>query len=255
MSEVNQFGILAKYYDVLNYNADYNKVADYVEDVFAAYNKKPTLVLDLACGTGTLTVELAKRGYEMTGLDLSAEMLSMAVSKSAAKNILWINQDMCNFELYGTVDAVVCCFDSLNYILDDEDIKKCFGLVYNYLNPGGLFIFDVNSKYKFESIYAKNNFVLEKKEVFCSWQNYYDKKNKTCDFIITLFVRQPDGKYKRYNEMQREKYHDSKFLNDVLCETGFRDINIFYDFSVASNNISEPDKKNHGRVCYAAVKK
>lgn len=256
----NQFGILAGYYDILNYNADYKKVADYIEEVFGIYQKKANLVLDLACGTGNLTLELGNRGYDMTGLDLSAEMLSAANAKmlkakkkkESANNILWINQDMCNFELYGTVDAAVCCFDSLNYILDGEGVKKCFGLVNNYLNPGGLFIFDVNSEYKFESVYADNNFILEKKNVFCSWQNHYDKKNKTCDFYITLFVRQTDGSYKRYGEAQREKYYGETFLKDVLAETGFGDLKIFYDFCVKSNKSVEPGKRE--RICFAAVK-
>jgi predicted TPR repeat methyltransferase len=253
----NQFAILAKYYDILNYNADYKKVADYIEDVFEIYQKKPRLVVDLACGTGNLTVELDKRGYDMTGLDLSAEMLSVAVSKTADSkaansDILWLNQDMCGFELYGTVDAVVCCFDSLNYVLAKENIEKCFALVYNYLNPGGLFIFDVNSKYKFEYLYAKNNFVLAQEQVFCSWQNYYNKKNKTCDFYMTLFVLQPDGKYKRYEETQREKYHSVKFLKEILIDTGFDDLNIFYDFSV--NAKPRGKNKKCGRVCFAALK-
>ena len=253
-NQSNQFGILAQYYDILNYNADYIKVADYIEDVFKIYQKKPRLILDLACGTGELTLELDKRGYDMTGIDLSADMLSVAYSKSAGNNnILWLNQDMCGFELYGTVDAVVCCFDSLNYIHDEENIKKCFALVYNYLNPGGLFIFDVNSKYKFGHIYAGNNFVLENDRVFCSWQNYYDKKNKTCDFYITLFALQPGGKYKRYEEIQREKYHRAGFLKKYLKNIGFADMNIFCDFSV---NLKYNEKnKNRERICFAAVKK
>ena len=236
----NQFGILAGYYDILNYNADYKKTADYIESVFSVYNKKPRLVLDLACGTGNLTVELDKRGYDMTGLDLSADMLSVASAKSAGnKNILWLNQDMRSFELYGTVDAVICCFDSLNYISESAGVKKCFGLVYNYLNPGGLFIFDVNSKYKFENIYGNNNFVLENKKIFCSWQNYYNKKRKTCDFYITLFAGQPGGYYKRYEETQRQKYHGEKFLKNALLESGFADLKI---------------KNDGGRIWFAAVK-
>jgi len=202
----------------------------------------------------------------MTGLDLSAEMLSAAVSKKRRRgkntghsnNILWINQDMRGFELYGTVDAVVCCFDSLNYIPESDGVKKCFGTVYNYLNPGGLFIFDVNSKYKFESVYAGNNFVLEnadgKKRVFCSWQNHYDRKNKTCDFYITLFAERPDGSYRRYDETQREKYYDEEFLKETLSETGFGDIKIFYDFSTKPGKSDAVKKNERERVCFAAVK-
>jgi len=259
-NQFNQFGALAGYYDVLNYNADYIKTADYIERVFEIYNKKPEMILDLACGTGSLTVELDKRGYDMTGLDSSVEMLAIAKNKTNktnktknGSNILWLSQDMRSFELYGTVDAVICCFDSLNYILDGKDIKKCFGLVNNYLNPGGLFIFDVNSKYKFESVYADNNFILEKKNVFCSWQNHYDRKNKTCGFFITLFVKQPDGSYKRYDETQREKYYGEKFLKDALTGTGFGDIKIFCDFCVDIDNGDGSEEKRE-RTCFASVK-
>ncbi|MCL1858072.1 MAG: class I SAM-dependent methyltransferase [Oscillospiraceae bacterium] len=247
----NQFGIFAKYYDILNYNANYKKVADYIENVFEIYKKKPGLVLDLACGTGNLAIELDNRGYDMTGLDLSNEMLSVAAAKNK-NNILWINQDMSSFELYGTVDAIICCFDSLNYIQDEENIKKCFMSVYNYLNPGGLFIFDINSKYKFEVIYARNNFVLEKKNIFCSWQNNYNKKNKTCDFYLTFFVRQPDGGYKRYIENQREKYYGEEFLTETLLAAGFGDIKIFYDFDCTGQNITKEGREE--RVCFAAMK-
>ena len=258
MNQDNQFGMLAKYYDVLNYNANYKKVADYIEEVFEIYKKKPQLVLDLACGTGSLTVELDKRGYDMTGLDLSPEMLSIAAAKASKKkknkdyknNILWINQDMRFFELYGTVDAVVCCFDSVNYLRDEKDVKKCFAAVHNYLNPGGLFIFDVNSRYKFEFIYGKNNFVLEKKNVFCSWQNNYNKRDKTCEFYMTLFAKKPDGNYTRYDETQKERYYGEGFLKESLLEIGFGDINIFWDFDCGEKN----NIKKCGRVCFAAVK-
>ena len=273
----NQFNILAKYYDVLNYNADYKKVAGYIEDVFEIYQKKPNLILDLACGTGDLTIELDKRKYDMTGLDISVEMLSAAMSKAVSKNqntILWINQDMRSFELYGTVDAVICCFDSLNYILEEENIEKCFKSVYNYLNPGGLFVFDVNSKYKFEHTYADNDIILENGGVFCSWRNSckkykYNNKNKeeiACDFYLTLFVMDGETEeiYKRYDETLKQKYYDAAYLEDILAKIKFENINIYYDFSADKNNKDkveekEKDIKKKGqkkeRICFAALKK
>ena len=274
----NQFTVLAQYYDILNYLADYKKVADYIEDIFRIYKKTPRLVLDLACGTGSLTIELNSRGYDMIGLDSSAEMLSAANMKSSGaggrrksdvnpdisdisdiseisdisdiSDILWINQDMCDFELYGTVDAVVCCFDSVNYILDDEKIKRCFSLVCNYLNPGGLFIFDVNSEYKFENIYGANDIVLENKGVLCSWRNFYNAKSKICTFNLTLFVEQPDGRYARFDEIQREKYYSVDFFKDILTKNNFDDINIYYDFIANNNSIRNP-----ARICFAAMVK
>ena len=176
---------------------------------------------------------------------------------------VFVNQDMCGFELYGTVDAAVCCFDSLNYILDEEKIDKCFGLVRNYLNPGGLFIFDVNSEYKFESIYSNNDIILENKGVFCSWQNSYNRKSRICDFYITLFAEQSDGSYKRYGETQREKYYSIDFFRNILEKNKFEDINIYCDFSVNKiyrdngNNKDKESKKNKEnkteRICFSAV--
>ena len=244
----DQFSMLARYYDKLNYNADYKKVADYIEDIFALYDKKPELVLDLACGTGSLTLELARRGYDMTGLDISADMLSAASSKkNKGGSILWINQDMRDFELYGTVDAIICCFDSLNYILDEQEIGKCFWLVYNYLNPGGLFIFDVNSEYKFGHVYGARDIILEREGILCAWRNNYNKRSRICEFYISLFARQPDGGYKRYDELQRERYYNPDKLAKLLA--GFADIKIFYDFDINKDNDLLAE-----RVCFAASK-
>jgi ubiquinone/menaquinone biosynthesis C-methylase UbiE len=252
MNPPDSFGVFAKYYDALNFGADYKRVAGCMEEVFALYHTKPELVLDMACGTGELTLELSKRGYNMTGLDLSPDMLSAAAAKKGARNILWLNQDMASFELYGTMDAAVCCYDSVNYLTRPEDVLKCFFLVHNYLNPGGLFVFDVNSKYKFESLYAGNSYIIEnaKKGIFCAWQNRYSKKTKTCDFFITLFVRQPDGSYARRGETQREKYHSVEFLEEALVAAGFSDINIFCDF-----DLSLKYAENRERLCFAARKK
>ena len=263
-----QFSVLARYYDTLNYNADYGQVADYIESVFTLYNKTPELVLDLACGTGMLTMELARRGYDMIGLDLSSEMLNEAISKELggpphrnSKKILWINQDMCNFELYGTVDAIVCCFDSLNYILDEADIEKCFKLAYHYLNPSGLFLFDVTSEYKFEQIYGTNDIILENEKdgVLCAWRNNYDSQSKICEFFISLFVKQPSkekdskrsAEYKRFDEVQREKYHSEDWLAELLELIGFSEIKTFCDFKISEHR---QGKKGFGRTCFAALK-
>ena len=272
-----QFSVLARYYDTLNYNADYEQVADYIESVFRLYNKTPELVLDLACGTGELTIQLARRGYDMIGLDLSSEMLNEASSKAyneneneldgfdceSAKKILWINQDMCGFELYGTVDAIVCCFDSLNYILDEADIEKCFKSAYHYLNPGGLFLFDVTSEYKFEKIYGNNDIILEKDGVLCAWRNDYDKQSQICEFYISLFVKQKSAEYKRFDEIQRERCYSEDWLMNLLNITGFSDIKMFCDFDITKQiyehkhkqeHKQEQDKKTLERACFAALK-
>ena len=255
MNRPDGSGVFAKYYDALNAGADYGKLADYIEGVFSLYQKRPELVLDLACGTGSLTLELKKRGYDMAGLDLSAEMLAAAAAKKGGQGILWTNQDMASFELYGTVDAVVCCYDSLNYLTAPGEVEKCFALVHNYLNPGGLFVFDVNSKQKFESIYAPSVFVIEdaKKKLFCVWRSHWQKKARSCDFCLTLFEKRTDGAYTRHEATQREKHHGAGFLKNALIDAGFFDIRIFYDFELSDRHTGGPVAER-GRLCFAAQK-
>ena len=163
MSGCEGYGALARFYDQLNAEIDYSAWADFVEACFSRYlAEKPSLVLDLACGTGSMTAELARRGYDMIGIDGSAEMLTEAFSRTVnTPGILFLQQDLRSFELYGTVGAVTCCLDSLNYLLGEGELEQCFSLVHNYLDPNGLFLFDMNTPYKFEQVYASNHYVLE----------------------------------------------------------------------------------------------
>ena len=143
----------ANIYDRLQ-NIDYASFVDYYQKIFESFSLKPELVLDLACGTGNVTIPLAERGYDMIGVDMSGEMLNIAADKARAKNldILFLNQDMTEFELYGTVDAIVCSLDGVNYLTEDWQLEQLFALVKNYLNPDGIFIFDINSKYKLSKV-------------------------------------------------------------------------------------------------------
>ena len=154
MSGCEGYHAIAGVYDRLNQELNYEAWADFFEQCFDRFlEEKPTLVLDLACGTGRMTRTLARRGYDMIGVDGSEDMLSEAYAASEGEPILYLRQDMRSFELYGTVGAVVSCLDSINYLLTEDDLCKTFRLVHNYLDPDGLFIFDVNSPYKFENIY------------------------------------------------------------------------------------------------------
>ena len=155
------YSAIARVYDKLNKDIDYKKWADFFEECFSRFLKeRPEIILDLACGTGRMTRELATRGYDMIGVDGSADMLGEAYA-SGGEGILYLMQDMRELELYGTVGATVCCLDSLNYLLKNEELSKTFALVHNYSDPDGLFIFDVNTPYKFENIYGDNSYVYE----------------------------------------------------------------------------------------------
>ena len=235
MSGCEGYNAIARVYDKLNADINYDRWADFFEKCFDKYlAKRPELVLDLACGTGRMTRQLAARGYDMIGVDGSADMLSCAM-EAGREGILYLLQDMREFELYGTVGAAVCCLDSINYLLDDGDIETVFSLVHNYLDPDGLFIFDVNSPYKFENIYGNNAYILEDESeeggaIFCGWQNDYDKDSKLCDFYLTLFEENEDGSYFREDEHQTERCYTREELVSALKGAGFEFLGVFSDF-------------------------
>ena len=162
MSGCEGYEAIPKVYERLNSEIDYEGWADFFEACFDRYLlERPKLVLDLACGTGSMTRTLARRGYDMIGVDGSENMLAQAYAASAGEGILYLLQDMRSFELYGTVGAVTCCLDSVNYLLTPEDVKKTFSGVHNYLDPDGVFLFDVNTPFKFRKTYGNESYILE----------------------------------------------------------------------------------------------
>lgn len=230
------YGLLAPFYDVFNGDINYSEWADFIESVIQREYKaaRPELLLDLGCGTGSMTLELAKRGYDMTGVDYSPEMLDVARERASELGfdgkILWLCQDMRKFELYGTVDVAVSCLDSVNHLTGRGDLNKFLSLVHNYLIPDGLFIFDVNGKRKFESIYGEQTYCMEEGNAVCVWQNFYNPGSKICDFYITLFEECADGRYIRHDEMQRERMYTLRSLKRALSENSLEFIGAYSDF-------------------------
>ncbi len=230
------YGAIAGIYDRINAEVNYSKWADHIEECFARFlPEKPTLLLDLACGTGSMTLELASRGYDMIGVDGSEDMLSLAYSRAYEKGvegILYLRQDMRAFELYGTVGAVTCCLDSINYLTSYCDIDACFACVHNYLDPDGLFIFDVNTPYKFENVYGNNSYILECEDEdgysdFCAWQNIYDHDSQLCNFYLTVFSETEDKTYRREDEEQTERCYTQKELEYALAKNSFELLGIY----------------------------
>lgn len=216
---MNSYGDFASVYDKLTFDVDYSARCDYIEEIFVRHkSERPVLIADLACGTGSTCVELDKRGYDMIGIDASAEMLNVASEKSEGKDILYLNQDICDFELYGTVDAALCLLDSINHLTEDDDLDRLFALVKNYLNPHGLFIFDVNTEYKFEKILADNVYTYETDDIFYVWENNYE--DGICDIYINFFVK--DGnKYRRIEQSHAERYYSNEELRRLADKYGF----------------------------------
>lgn len=234
---------IASVYDNINSEIDYSAWADFIEESFKKYlPAKPELVLDLACGTGSMTLELHTRGYDMIGADMSEDMLSQAYEKAYDKEIsgvLFLKQDMRCFELYGTVGAVVCCLDSVNYLTADGDLDKCFACVHNYLDPDGLFIFDVNTPYKFQHIYGNQHYIFEDNDsygniAYCGWQNDYDPQTKLCNFYLSVFTEEENGSYSRSDEVQTERCYTKEELTSSLEKCGFELIGFFADYQFSN---------------------
>ncbi len=232
----DSYSALAGGYDLLNSETDYGAWADFIAEIFKRYSKGVESVLDLGCGTGAMTFALHERGFDMTGVDLSIDMLSVARDTCYDReidDILWLLQDMRSFELYGTVNAVVCCLDGINHLTGKGDIEKCFGTVHNYLDPEGLFVFDVNTPYKFESFYGDNDYILEDEGVTVCWQNDYDKEKGICSFYLSVFEKQESGLWRRSDETVRERCYTKEALTEALTYAGFEVLGFFggYDFA------------------------
>ena len=240
-----QYSSLARVYDDLNLSFDYGALADFIADEIREKQKADTqLVLDLACGTGKLTLLLRERGYDMTGIDLSEDMLSIAREecyKKGISDVLWLCQDMTDFELYGTVDACVCSLDSINYLTSINDVKKCFSKVYNYLIPDGVFIFDINTPHRFKNVYGNNAFILENDGELCAWQNEYNEKSGMCYFYLSVFTESGDGTYVRSDEVQREKCYTKRQIDKALRDCGFEILGVYGD--VNRTPIKDTDEK------------
>lgn len=242
------YNAVARVYDKLNADIDYAGWADFIEQCFDRYlPTRPNLVLDLACGTGSMTLELARRGYDMIGVDGSADMLSEAFARTEGAGILFLEQDMREFELYGTVGAVTCCLDSLNYLLSPTDLESCFKTVHNYLDPDGLFLFDMNTPHKFREIYGNNAYVLEdelvwdegtnteeRAAIFCGWQNEFHPDSAICDFHLSIFEEMPNGSYRRADEHQQERCYQIEEIQSALKKAGLELVGVWTDFNFSA---------------------
>lgn len=228
----SQYSELAAYYDRLNGGTDYDAWASFLIGLFEEHKiGKRSPVLDAGCGTGQITVRLAKAGYDMIGVDISPEMLSIARAFADRQRVspLLVCQDISRIELYGTVGAAVSTLDSLNYLTSLSDLKSFFASMALYIEKCGLLVFDLNTRYKFENFYGTNTYIIEEDGVFCSWENYYSPSSRIADFRLTVFERLPDGKYSRHDEYQRERYYPDRTVRKILSENGFELLDVFSD--------------------------
>lgn len=179
-------------------------------------------VLDLGCGTGTLTELLARRGYDMIGVDLSEEMLRIAVDKreKSGLDILYLCQDMRELDLYGTVGAAVSVCDSVNYLLEEDDVVQTFRLVNNYLYPEGLFIFDFNTIYKYAEIIGDTTIAENREECSFIWENTYYEEERINEYDLTIFVREEGDRYRRFQETHLQRGYSLKEMRGMVEAAG-----------------------------------
>ena len=224
------YDVFSGFYDRLMSDCDYSARADYLLGLFCEYDKKPDILLDLCCGTGSLSIEMAKRDCDVIAVDASPDMLNIASAKALKeqKNLLCLCQKADELDLYGTVQGVVCTLDSINHIIDADELQEAFNKVSLFLEQGCLFIFDVNSEYKHCCVLSDNNFVLENDEVFCVWQNSFDPPYT--DITLDFFCKKG-----QYYERSREEFSERFYTDDELIllgtNAGFKTEAIFADMS------------------------
>ena len=223
----------AKVYDLFMDNIPYEEWTDYVKELLAEEGIKEGILLDLGCGTGSVTELLAESGFDMIGIDNSEEMLEIAMEKreESGHDILYLLQDMREFELYGTVKGVVSICDSMNYILDDEDLLDVFKLVHNYLDNEGIFIFDMNTMYKYEQILADNTFAEDREESSFIWENYYDEEEEINQYDLSLFVQEKDGRYRKYEETHLQRAYEQQCVEELIKESGLELLHVYDAFT------------------------
>ena len=220
---MSAYEALAASYDALTYDIPYEKILQFWETLLKRYRLRPKTVLDLACGTGSLSVLLAEHGYRVIGVDLSEEMLAVADEKCshlAENRPFFVCQPM-------QVDSVICALDSLNYVTRPADVQKTFRRGHDALTPGGLFLFDINTPYKLEGL-AGQTFLDETEDTYCVWRTEFDPKKRLCYYGMDLFQR--DGEvWERSFEEHIEYAYTAEELTGWLREAGFTKIDVFGD--------------------------
>ena len=243
----------ASVYDMFMDNIPYDQWADYVDGLLKKYGIHGGLLLELGCGTGSMTRRLSNKGYDVIGIDSSEEMLAIARDKTEDSSILYLCQDMREFELYGTVAAVVSVCDSMNYILSEEDLIKTFRLVNNYLDPRGLFIFDLDTEYAYKDIIGDKTIAENREEGSFIWENTYYEEEKINQIDLTLFIPTEDSSSNKLFIKEEETHYRRAYSIDTIKrlieEAGMEWVTAFHTLS------EEAPRKDSERIYVIAREK
>jgi len=250
MSFTPKYTSFAFAYDEMMQNVDYVRWADYIDRIFALYNYRPKRLLNIACGTGAIDIILSNKGYDMSGIDLAFEMLMWAKKKADARGInlnLW-QQDMRQLTVAKPFDAALCLYDSINYIVTEEDLKLVFDKVYDALVPDGMFIFDVTTEYNIVKHFHRQTFAENYDNFSYIWKNVYLHKDKLCKTVLTFFLKDGDH-YHKYDELHIQKIYSVDQVKDLLNDAGFKMLSAFETFSF------DKWRRTSERINFTAVKK
>lgn len=243
------YGVFAQFYDGLTLNVDYKAKADYLCELFRRFSHDTGDTLDLACGTGTLTLEMKRRGIDIYGADMSEDMLSLAQQKAYEEglDVMFLRQKMQSLDLYGTINTCICTLDSISHLKGEDQVRQTFGRVACFMEKGGLFVFDVNTVYKHREILGSNTFVYDTDDVFCVWQNTYREHDHRVQIELDFFV--PDGRvYSRSSESFCEYAYTQEHITQMLADSGFEVLAVYEDMTFES---PKPDTQ---RMTFAARK-
>ena len=240
------YGKFARVYDLFMDNIDYEEWADYIQKHLEEQGIRDGLVLELGCGTGTMTGLLAQKGYDMIGVDNSEEMLAEAMEKKmeSGQDILYLLQDMQEFELYGTVRAVVSVCDSLNYITEEEELEHVFALVNNYLDPHGIFLFDMNTVYKYQTMIGDATIAENREEGSFIWENSYDEESGINTYELALFIPREDGLYEKTEEVHYQRAYPLEKIKELIQNAGMELLAVYDAYTM------EPPKEDSGRLTF-----
>jgi SAM-dependent methyltransferase len=238
-SRMEAYTSFAMVYDTFMDNIPYDEWGGYLVSLLREHGVDNGLLLELGCGTGTMTTYLANSGYDMIGVDNSEEMLQIAMDKTAyllaeneeTQKILYLLQDMREFELYGTVKGIVSVCDSMNYILEEEELLRVFRLVNNYLDPKGIFIFDLNTKYKYEQVLGDSTIAENRDESSFIWDNYYDDESEINEYHISIFQREEDNLYRKYEETHYQRAYELERVVSLIEEAGMEFVAVYDAFT------------------------
>ncbi len=244
------YGNFAHYYDILTGNISYKDRAAYFDMLIKKHGGKKNLLLDLACGTGSLSEEMCRLGYDVIAVDGSEEMLNEALDKKfdSGLNIQYLCQDMTKLDMFGTIDVTICALDSLNHLPDLDAIKQTINRVSLFCEPGGLFIFDVNTPYKHKNVLGNNTFIYDMEDVYCVWQNTYTEEDNRVEMWLDFFEKQENGSYERYDESFSEIAFDDAVIEKIVADSGMEIVGK-YDYDT-----TEPTKADSEKIVYVVHK-